>query len=127
MTNGEEEYVNIDAIVLDEASWYVVAVTETNDPEKWLAYAQDRKMEDPRYSVAAFRRDIRVARLTQAVADMKEAREHVDEYPRLESFACPWIKLLCVHSGKPEPVSSCSECAFAGKTHYNLNAQVTEK
>ena len=53
---GEEENVNVDAILLDEPSWYVVAAAETRDPEKWLAYAQDRKMEDSRYSVATFRR-----------------------------------------------------------------------
>ena len=33
---GEGEYVNIDVILLDEPSWYVVAVTETSEPEKWL-------------------------------------------------------------------------------------------
>ena len=51
--DGEEENVNIDAILLDEPSWYVVAATESKEPDKWLAYAQDRKQEDPRYSVAA--------------------------------------------------------------------------
>ena len=56
--DGGEEYVNIDAFSLDRPSWYIVAATETSDPEKWLAYAQDRKEEDPRYSVTAFRRDI---------------------------------------------------------------------
>lgn len=32
-----EENVNIDAILLDEPSWYVVAATETKEPESWLA------------------------------------------------------------------------------------------
>ena len=44
--NGEAESVNVDQILLDEPSWYVVAATETQEPERWLAYAQDRKMED---------------------------------------------------------------------------------
>ena len=56
--DGREENVNIDVFSLDRPSWYIVAATETSDPEKWLAYAQDRKEEDPRYSVTAFRRDI---------------------------------------------------------------------
>ena len=51
---GEEETVNIDAISLDEPSWYVIAATETREPEKWLAYSQNRKASDPRYSVAAY-------------------------------------------------------------------------
>ena len=57
--DGGEENVNIEVFPLDRPSWYIVAATETNEPEKWLAYAQDRKEEDPRYSVTAFRRDIR--------------------------------------------------------------------
>ena len=109
---GEEENVNIDAILLDEPSWYVVAVTETREPEKWLAYAQDRKMEDPRYSVAAFRRDIEVARFTMAVDDVKTIREDSDQLPRLQGWSCPWVKLLCVHSGAPVAYRSCTECDF---------------
>ena len=38
-SNGEGENVNIDAVLLDEPSWYVLAATETKDPETWLAYA----------------------------------------------------------------------------------------
>ena len=34
LQHEEEENVNIDAILLDEPSWYVVAVTETKEPEK---------------------------------------------------------------------------------------------
>ena len=41
--DGGEENVNVDAFCLEESSWYVVAATETKEPEKWLAYAQDRK------------------------------------------------------------------------------------
>lgn len=53
----QEENVNVDAVLLDESSWYVVAATETKEPEKRLAYAQDCKQEDPGYSVASFRRE----------------------------------------------------------------------
>ena len=58
-----EEMVNVDEILLDQPSWYVVAASETKDPEQWLAYAQDRKAEDPRYSVSALRRDIQETRI----------------------------------------------------------------
>ena len=109
---GEEENVNIDVFLLDEPSWYVVAVTETNEPEKWLAYAQDRKAEDPRYSVAAFRRDILVARFTVGVGVARDAREAEGELPFVERWACPWIRLLCTHSGKPVHYRSCTDCEF---------------
>ena len=75
--DGTGENVNIDAILLDEPSWYVVAVTETKEPETWLAYAQDRKMQDSRYSVSTFRRDILVARITAGVMDSKEAGQPI--------------------------------------------------
>ncbi len=110
--SDEEENVNIDAILLDEPSWYVVAVTETNDPEKWLAYAQDKKIEDLRYSVATFRRDIIMARFTQSVDDAKEGRKDFDDLPSLNSWACPWTKLLCTHSGRPIPYRECKACEF---------------
>ena len=73
---GEEENVNIDAILLNEPSWYVVAATETREPEKWLACAQDRTVADSRYSVATFRRDIIITRFNEEVADPKEHPEY---------------------------------------------------
>ena len=111
--DGEEENVNIDAILLDEPSWYVVAVTETRDPEEWLAYAQDRKTADPRYSVAAFRRDIQITRLNQGIGDAKEMQQPGVELRLLkDSWACPWVKLFCVQSGKPVPYRECEDCEF---------------
>ena len=99
---GNQDFVNIDAILLDEPSWYVIAVSETNEPEKWLAYAQDRKAEDPRYSVFVFRRDIRLARFAFAVEEAKSAQNGSDELPTLNGWGCPWVRLLCVRSGKPK-------------------------
>jgi hypothetical protein len=54
--------VNVDAILLNEPSWYVVAASESTEPEFWLGHAQDRKAQDPRYSVAEFREDIRLGK-----------------------------------------------------------------
>ena len=118
---GDEDCVNINAILLDEPSWYVVAVTETNDPTKWLSYAQDRKVEDVRYSVAAFRRDIQVARLTQGIGDVKENNERpIEDCPATSGWACPWIKLLCTYSGKPIPSRECESCEFKQASRYKL-------
>jgi len=56
--------VNVDAILLNEPSWYVVAASESPDPEFWLGHAQDRKAQDSRYSIAEFREDIRLGKET---------------------------------------------------------------
>ncbi len=45
---------------LQEVTWYIVA-SEANAPHFWLAYAEDRKAEDPSYSVADFREEIQIA------------------------------------------------------------------
>ena len=112
----EEENVNIDAILLDEPSWYIVAVTETKEPEKWVAYAQDRKMEDSRYSVSAFRRDIMIARFTAGVIAAKDEPAADDDEGPSRRWACPWVKLYCTRSGTPHPYRSCTECEFREET-----------
>ncbi len=112
--SGErKEIVNVDEILLDEPSWYVVAASETKDPEQWLAYAQDRKMEDPRYSVSAFRSDIQRARGTEPAPESRAfAEARPVELPELESRNCPWIQRFCLYSGRPVPVSQCQACQF---------------
>ncbi len=87
---ASEENVNVDAILLEQPSWYVVAASETKDPEQWLAFAQDRKMEDPRYSVSAFRSDIQRAHLAEpAPASREFAVARPVKLPELESRSCP--------------------------------------
>ncbi len=115
---GTEENVNIDAIVLDQPSWYVVAATETKEPEKWLGYAQDRKQEDPRYSVADFRRDVQRSNLSMLETDGHH--EHYPDQPNVQLPAvvrrdCPWIKPVCVKSGRLVPVEDCNDCQFVNK------------
>ena len=115
MGEDQEENVNIDVFSLDRPSWYVLAATETNDPEMWLAYAQDRKEEDPRYSVPAFRRDILLSCTGQGSLDAEKPpspSESTVQPPILEHLTCPWIRLLCVRSGKPTPVQDCCDCEF---------------
>ena len=106
------ENVNIDAIVLDEPSWYVIAATETNNPDMWLAYAQDRKLEYSGYTVASFRRDIRIARWNAGAGDIKQIRHSELNGAFSESWLCPWVQLLCTRSGKPTPNNDCLECEF---------------
>ena len=75
--------VNVDAILLNEPSWYVVAASESSNPEFWLGHAQDRKAQDPRYSIAEFRQDIRLG---------SEAIEAGIETP---VPSCPWQTTYC--------------------------------
>ncbi len=108
-----EENVNVDAIILEQPSWYVVAASETKDPEQWLAYAQDRKMEDPRYSLSAFRSDIQRARGSEPAPQSRDfAEARPVGLPELESRNCPWIHRFCAYSGKPVPLNHCQPCQF---------------
>ena len=110
-----QENVNIDVFSLEQPSWYVVAASETKDPDKWLAYAQDRKAEDPRYSVTALRQDIFNARQfdgREQVDDAHQTLEFKELLPTLTQRACPWIKPFCIRSGKPVAVEECGDCEF---------------
>jgi hypothetical protein len=92
--------VNVDAILLDEPSWYVVAASESSDPEFWLGHAQDRKVQDPRYSIAEFRDDIRLG---------KEAVEAGMETP---IPSCPWQTTHCQKVLQLiTSVSRCRDCS----------------
>jgi hypothetical protein len=101
-----QEIFNVEEIFLDEPSWYVVAATESPKPQKWLAYAQDKKAENPRYSLSDFRREIQ-----QAVgADMRVLEERTPQYPEPAPripWDCPWVKPYCIHSGKPVLAEDC--------------------
>ena len=117
---NEKENVNVDALLLDEASWYVVAATETKEPEKWLAYAQDRKMEDARYSVSCFRRDIQQAHTSNGhdyFGNAEGGSMTPTPLPRLKRRECPWIKPFCTRTGRLVPVEDCTGCEFTGIEH----------
>jgi len=112
---GTEENVNIDAIVLDQPSWYVIAATETKEPEKWLAYTQDRKQEDPRYSVADFRRDVQQSNLETDRHGERYSDQPNAPLPVVARQDCPWLRLVCVQSGRLIPVDDYNDCQFAKK------------
>ena len=75
--------VNVDAILLNEPSWYVVAASESPDPEFWLGHAQDRKAQDPRYSIAEFREDIHLG------------KEAIEAGVETAVPSCPWQTTYC--------------------------------
>ena len=79
---GLEESANVRTFQLDEPSWYLVAV-HADDPHFWLGHAQDRKAQDPRYSIAEFRQDIHLG---------KEVIEAGTETP---IPPCPWQTTHC--------------------------------
>ena len=101
-----QEIFNVEEIFLDEPSWYVVAATESPKPQKWLAYAQDKKAENPRYSLSDFRREIQ-----QAVgADIRVLEERTPQPPESAAdipWDCPWVKPYCTRSGKPVLAEDC--------------------
>src|SRR5438552_428108 len=96
--------VNVDAIFLEEPSWYVVAATESPAPHQWLAYAQDRKAENPRYSISDFRSDIESSH-PPSVENLVPA-DDADERRRRWS-QCPWVEPFCTRDGRPIPVEYC--------------------
>ena len=88
--------VNVDAILLNEPSWYVVAASESSDPEYWLGHAQDRKAQDSRYSIAEFREDIRLG------------KEAVEAGIETAIPPCPWQTTHC--QKVLELITSVSRC-----------------
>jgi len=98
--------VNVDAFFLEEPSWYVAAATESPDPVRWLAYAQDKKAENPRYSISDFRGEIQQA----AGADIGILEERTPQSPGPRTriaWDCPWVKPYCTRSGKPVLAEDC--------------------
>jgi hypothetical protein len=98
--------VNVDAFLLDEPSWYLVAASESPDPRRWLAYAQDKKAERPGYSISEFRREIQRAVQADGSAIHKPVREVVTVSPPI-NWNCPWVKPYCTRSGLPVPAEQC--------------------
>ncbi len=106
-TEGErEEIFNVEDIFLEEPSWYVVAATESPEPQRWLAYAQDRKAESPRYSISDFRREIQQA-VGADIRILEEPRPQPPDPAARVPWECPWVKPYCTRSGKPVLAEDC--------------------
>ena len=98
--------VNVDAFSLEEPSWYVVAATESPEPQRWLAYAQDKKAESPRYSISDFRGDIQQA-VGAGIRVLEETTPPAPGSPPRIPWDCPWVKPYCTRSGRPMPAEEC--------------------
>ncbi len=103
---GDTKSVNVDAFSLDEPSWYVVAATESPEPQRWLAYAQDKKAEHPRYSLSDFRQEIHQAVGATALALEATPADIAAPAVRIP-WDCPWVRPYCTRSGRPIPAEEC--------------------
>ncbi len=96
----ENEFCNrLQNSPLQESTWYVLAC-ETREPRFWLAYAEDRKAEDPSYMVADFREEIRAA----------GARKESDGYPSEDGGRCRWLRVYCAKLGRVVSPGRCPGC-----------------
>ena len=84
---------------LQEVTWYIVA-SETEAPRFWLAYGEDRKAEDPGYSVADFREEIRIA----------GAKQDDPLFPDSDSQRCKWLRVYCTKLRKVVRPGDCPGC-----------------
>ncbi len=84
---------------LQEITWYIVA-SETEAPHFWLAYGEDRKAEDPGYSVADFREEISIA----------GAKKDDPQFPEGDSQRCRWLRVYCTKLRKVVRPGDCPGC-----------------
>ena len=85
---------------LQEVTWYIVA-SQTDAPQFWLAYAEDRKAENPAYSISDFREEVRMA---------GAQREDFEAPPGSESRRCRWLPTYCMKLGRIVRPGDCSHC-----------------
>jgi hypothetical protein len=105
-TESKTEFFNVEEFLFDEPSWYVVAATESPEPRRWLAYAQDRKAEDPRYSISVFRSEIQRA-VGAAATAIDSSLTNPTALAERVVWDCPWVKPFCTRSGRPAPALEC--------------------
>jgi hypothetical protein len=85
---------------LQEVTWYIVA-SQTDAPQFWLAYAEDRKAENPSYTISDFREEIRAA---------GAQREGFEPPPDGEKPRCRWLKTYCMKLGRVVQSRECTRC-----------------
>ena len=103
---SKTEFFNVEEFLFDEPSWYVVAATESPEPRRWLAYAQDRKAENPRYSISVFRSEIQRA-VGAAATVIESDLTNPTALTERVVWDCPWVKPYCTRSGRPAPAHEC--------------------
>ncbi len=98
---GEKgEFCNqLQICALQEVTWYIVA-SETEAPHFWLAYAEDRKAEDPGYSVSDFREEISIA----------GAKKEDPLFSESDSQRCRWLRVYCTRLRRVVRPGDCPGC-----------------
>jgi len=85
---------------LQEVTWYIVA-SQTDSPHFWLAYAEDRKAENPSYTISDFREEVRTA---------GAQREDFEPLLNGEKQSCRWLKTYCMKLGRVVRSRDCTRC-----------------
>jgi hypothetical protein len=85
---------------LQEVTRYIVA-SQTDAPQFWLAYAEDRKAENPTYTISDFREEIKAA---------GAQREGFEPPPDGEKARCRWLKTYCMKLGRVVRSGECTRC-----------------
>lgn len=80
-------------------TWYIAAA-ETDDPKFWLAYAEDRKAENPYYTVADLRDEIRLV----------GARREATQAQSTGSLKCRWVRVYCARLDQVVAPDRCPGC-----------------
>ena len=73
----------------------------TDNPHFWLAYAEDRKAENPAYTICDFREEIRIAGAQQ---------EGLSAPPGTEKPSCHWLCTYRMKLGRIVRPGDCSRC-----------------
>jgi hypothetical protein len=101
--DGEGQFCNqLQNSALTEVTWYILA-SQTEAPEFWLAWAEDRSAEDPGYSIADYKDDISAA----------GARTEASPLPGSESERCRWLRVYCIKLKRVARPGDCPGCDTA--------------
>ena len=92
--------IQMQSCSLQEVTWYIVA-SQTDSPHFWLAYAEDRKAENPSYTISDFREEIRAA---------GAQREDFEPPTDGEKPRCRWLKTYCMKLGRVVRSRDCTRC-----------------
>ena len=100
-TNDSGQFCNqLQNSPLEESTWYVVA-SETQMPQYWLHFAEDRKASDPGYSIADFKDEIRLA---------GAGIEQDPNGSRPDGKRCQWLRVYCEKLDQVVRPGQCSGC-----------------
>ncbi len=99
-----EVCTQVQTSALQEVSWYVVAAAAENPPF-WLAYSEDRKAEQPSYTISDFREEIAAAGAAACTGGAGGCAAD-------EGGPCRIVRVYCNRSRRVIPATGCSACAL---------------